>query len=105
MGRTLTTSMEIERGDAVLDVNLEYVANPFVAATYWQPAEGGDVEIAAVTLDGAPFDLTEAEEDAAYAFCERHYVEHQGDDAADYAEYRYDQARDEQMMSAWEAGS
>ena len=105
MARTLFTSMEIERGDAVFEVNLEYIANPFVAATYWQPAEGGDVEITAITQGGAPFDLTDAEEDAAYTLCERHYVEHQGDDAADYAEYRYDQMRDEQMMSAWEAGS
>ena len=105
MARTLFTSMEIERGDWVFEINLEYVANPFVAATYGQPAEGGDVEITAVTHDGMPITLTEAEEDAAYAFCERHYVEHQGDDATDYAEYRYDQMRDEQMMSAWEAGS
>jgi hypothetical protein len=99
--RLFTTSMEVERGDAVLEVNLEYVANPFVAATQWQPAEGGDVEIAAVTLDGASFDLTEAEEAEAYDRCQEHYVEHQEDDAADYADYRYDQMRDD----AWEAGS
>ena len=103
--RTLFTSMEIERGDTLLDIDVEYTATPFVAATYWQPAEGGDVELVAVTHNGAPFALTDAEEDAAYAFCERHYVEHQGDDATDYAEYRYDQMRDEQMMSAWGAES
>jgi hypothetical protein len=102
--RHLTTCVEIERGDTLLDIDVEYTATPFVSATYWQPAEGGEVEIVAVTHGGAPFDLTDAEEDMVYTLCERHYVEHQGDDATDYAEYRYDQMRDEQMVSAWEAG-
>jgi hypothetical protein len=105
MSRSLTTHTYIERGDDELEITVTYDATPFVAATYWQPAEGGDVEITAITHGGAPFDLTDDEETKVINWCERHYVEHQGDDAADYAEYRYDQARDEQMMAAWEAGS
>ena len=31
-------------GFADLEITYEYVVNPYIAATMWQPAEGGEVE-------------------------------------------------------------
>lgn len=39
------------------DVEIYYTISPFVPATYWQPAEGGEVEIESVVIDGA--DITD----------------------------------------------
>lgn len=54
----------IERDGREIEINVEFDATPFVPATYWQPAEGGEIEILAV-FDGATAldpPLTEAEE-------------------------------------------
>jgi hypothetical protein len=98
MARQLTTFAYIERGDDELEITVDYDATPFVDATYWQPAEGGEIEITAVTHDGMPITLTEAEESRVIDSCKEHFLEHQGDEAADYAEYRASQVRD----NAWE---
>ena len=40
-----------------------YSVTPFVPATYWQPAEGGECEIVSVKHGGKEFDLTAEEEE------------------------------------------
>ncbi len=55
----------IIRDDQEIEISVEYTATPHVPATYWQPAEGGEIEIVAVTLeDGSKLDppLSEDEE-------------------------------------------
>lgn len=54
----------IVRDDECIEVNVEFDATPIVAATYEQPAEGGEIEIRAVFVDGVAIDppLTDEEE-------------------------------------------
>ncbi len=56
----------ISRDGEDVEINVEYDATPYISATYWGPAEGGEIEIPAVTLEatGAPLGppLTEDEE-------------------------------------------
>ena len=86
--------MEIERGDELIDVCIEYTIQPVVAATYWQPAEGGDVEIQSVKHGNLALELTDAEERKAYDFIQMHhdYDAYDGPDC----DYEYDRRRDEQ---------
>jgi hypothetical protein len=62
MTPTFNFTTEIERGDDVFEIEVEYSCTPFVAATYWQPAEGGEVELTDTQLNGEHFPLTDAEE-------------------------------------------
>lgn len=59
--------------DASLDGTLEYTMSPIIPATYWEPAEGGEVELDGFYLkDGTKAEMTDAEYDAAYEFvCDR----------------------------------
>lgn len=59
---TFTFTTEIVRGDDVFEVEVEYTCTPFIAATYWEPAEGGEVEITDTQCNGEYFALTDAEE-------------------------------------------
>ena len=40
-----TFDYDIERDDETVEVRVCYDVTPFIEATYWQPAEGGEVEI------------------------------------------------------------
>ena len=63
MARTFIFNHEIIRGDDVFEVEVEYTCTPFVNATYWQPAEGGEVEITDVQHNGEFFKVTDDEDD------------------------------------------
>lgn len=67
-----------------------------------QPAEPPEVEIIAIKHNGQPFNVSGEEEDA---LLER-AIERSGDDMADeYAagqDWRYQEARDRQLMERWE---
>ena len=39
----------IERGDGELELSVTYTITPILLATYWHPAEGGEVELISVT--------------------------------------------------------
>lgn len=95
-----TFDTAIERGDDEIEVRVAYEVSPFISATYWQPAEGGEVEIISITPDT----LTEAEEEKVYAECEARAPEDEADAYADHQDYLYEQYRDRQMTDAWEAG-
>lgn len=75
-------------------LEVTYSVSRYSPATYLQPEEGGEVEILSVTLDGEEFDLTAAEEDALQTQAEEEAARHLAEEAADYADWQYEQYRD-----------
>lgn len=98
MSRAFTFTTYLYRDDDEIEVTVAYTCTPFVDATYWQPAEGGEVEIDSVTRDGAPFETTEAEDDKLVDEATQHATEDMADDAAAAAEYRAEQRADDLMI-------
>ena len=109
MNRHLTFTTTIERGDDELEVRVFYTVSPFIAATYWQPAEGGEVEITEATFIGCdaasmPAPFTDAEwEKLADEAAARAYEDALAD-AADREDYLYEQRRDDALLAQWEDG-
>lgn len=97
-----TFTTEIERGDHEFEVRVTYSVTPFIAATYWQPAEGGEVEIISIKRDGKPISLTDAEEDALLTMAEERVRDDMEEEAAAQADWRYQEYRDRQLMERWE---
>lgn len=91
---SFTFSHEIEREDEVLNIDVTYTVTPVIRATYWQPAEGGEIEITDISPNAA---LTDAEEDAIYDAAVARSYDDMADAAADYADYLYQQYRDRQL--------
>ena len=92
----------IERGDDEIELAVIYDVTPFVAATRWQPAEGGEVEIISVKHKGAEFALSEAEEAALIAACQERAQSDMAEEAESAAEWRAQCRLDDLMMSRWE---
>lgn len=88
----------IERGDDEIELRVIYSVTPYVAATYWQPAEGGEVEIISVRKDGKPFALSDAEESALLTECEERAQGDLADEAAAAADWKYQEYRDRLLM-------
>lgn len=89
-------------GRREIELRVTYTMTPPVAATYWQPAEGGEIEIVSVTHEGKPFKLTEAEEEALYEqVCERS-AQDWADDWAAEQDWRYQEYRDRLLMERWD---
>lgn len=96
MAQTFTFTAYITRGrmEREYELDVTYSVTPRVPATYWQPAEGGEIEILDVRHNSALFATTREEDDQLYdAACER------ADDdlaelAEDWAEYRAEMRRD-----------
>ena len=84
------------------DLRVTYEMTPVVPATYWQPAEGGEVEIVSVKLDGKEY-ATSAEDDE---YLLEQAIARSADDWADEdaaeADWRYQEYRDRQLMRQWE---
>ena len=97
--------MEIERNGETLEINVEYDVTPFVSATYWQPAEGGEIEITAVFLDGKAIDppLTDAEDAFVYEYIAKHHDDSVFDDGPDPDDWR-DRCMDERLPTAFIGG-
>lgn len=94
----------IERGDDEIELAVIYSASPRVAATYWQPAEGGEVELVSIrnAATGDEIDLTDAEEAALIDECAARMDQDFADDAADRADWEYQERRDRMLMAQWE---
>lgn len=92
-------------GRREVELVVTYSVTPFIAATYWQPAEGGEVELISIKHGGQPITLTDAEEDALLKRAEARAADDLGEEAADHAEWRYQEARDLQLMERWEQGA
>ncbi len=108
MSKRFTFTTSVERYDDEIDVRVTYTCTPFIAATYWQPAEGGEVEIAEAEFVDPDYagmtlePLTEAELDKlADEAWNRAWDDWQEERAA-HAEYRAAQARDRAMIERWE---
>lgn len=93
----------IERGDEEIELRVCYSMTTPRAATYLQPAEGGEVEIVSVKRDGADFRLTDAEENALLDMCEQRAPQDYADELAEAAEWRAQSRRDAILMDkgAW----
>ena len=102
---TFTFWAELDRGDDTVEVEVTYTCTPFVDATYWQPAEGGEVEIEAITLDGKPIDVTGAEEAKLYRMAEDASGDDWSEHLCEIAEYKAEQRADDRMMERWERGA
>ena len=94
----------IERGDEEIELTVIYSVTPFVAATYYQPAEGGEVEVVSVKRAGKEFRLTDDEEDALLAECQGRAMSDIAEEAAEAAEWRAQCRRDDRLMEQWERG-
>jgi hypothetical protein len=92
----------IERGDEEIELSVIYDCTPFIAQTYWQPAEGGEVELISVKHKGTEFVLTDAEEAALIEECEGRAATDWSEAKADEADWRYQEYRDRQLMERWE---
>lgn len=92
----------IERGDEEIELSVIYSVTPFIPATYYQPAEGGEVEIVSVKCDGAEFGLYSFEEDALQRVCEERAATDWAEAKADEADWRYQEYRDRRLMERWE---
>lgn len=92
----------IERGDDEIELSVIYDGTRPVAATYWQPAEGAEVELISIRHNGAHFDLTDAEESALLEVCAERVGSdfHEEDCAA--AEWRAQNRADDLLMARWE---
>jgi hypothetical protein len=82
---------EIERGEDIINIDVTYTVTPFRCATYWQPEEGGEVEIVDIFPNTC---LSDAEEDAIYDAAVARCREDLAEEAAEYADWRYQQYRD-----------
>lgn len=102
MSRTFTFTVDHMVARQELELVVTYTATLMVSATYWQPAEGGECEIESITHNGKPVTLSDAEEDALLEMAIARCGDDMADDAADHADYRYEQMRDRQMMERWE---
>lgn len=99
---SFTFTADLERARSEIEVDVTYTVTDHVAATYWQPAEGGEVEITSVKRDGAEFATTREEDDRLYDLaCDR-----ADEDLAEYhaeaAEYRADMRREDRWLEGWE---
>jgi hypothetical protein len=98
MSRRFTFTTFIERGDEEREIHVTYTCTPFIAQTYWQPAESGEVEVEeAVFVSNAhfmPSPLTDAEWDKLVEEARGRAYEDMAADAADRAAYLYEQRRD-----------
>ena len=100
----------IERGDDELEVRVTYSVTPFVAATYWQPAEGGEVEVEKAVFVGVdaasmPSPLTDAEYDRLTDEAKNRAQDDMEEERAAEADWRYQEYRDRQLMERWEQRS
>lgn len=94
----------IERDGDEIDVRVVYSVTPFMAATYWQPAEGGEVDLISVRRDGKPFTTSDAEDEALVAQCEARAADDMADEAAAADDWKYQEYRDRMMMRALSEG-
>lgn len=92
----------IERGDEEIELHVIYSVSPFIPATYYQPAEGGEIEIISVTCDGDAFGLYPHEEAALLRACEERAGSDIEEERAEAAEWRAQCARDDALMRQWE---
>lgn len=84
-----TLTYELERGEDLFELELEYEVAPYDPGNSWGPPElceppsGGEVEELSATLNGKPFELTDDEAAKIEDWITEH---HDYDEADDYPE-------------------
>ena len=89
-------------GRQEVELVVTYSVTPFVAATYWQPAEGGECEIQSIKHNGQPITLSDVEEAALLEMAEARAADDLAAEAADYADWQYQEHRDRLLMAQFE---
>jgi hypothetical protein len=92
-------------GRREIELAITYTVTPFIEATYWQPAEGGECEIVSVKHEGREFPLSSEEEDALLEQAIARSRDDWADDQAAEADWRYQEYRDRLLMEKWERQS
>lgn len=93
-----TFTAELERIEDCLEIEVSYTITPDIAATRWQPAEGGDIEIDSVTHEGRELPLSEDELEWLADVCAGRSRGDMLEEAAEYGDYLRNQAQDRAMM-------
>lgn len=89
-------------GKREAEIRVTYQVTPFVEATHWQPAEGGEVEIISVKYQGKACLLSQEEEDALVEEAQARAADDCADEKAAEADWRYQEYRDRLLMERWE---
>lgn len=95
--RTFEFSIEHTLDDRDVELDVTYSCTPFIRATFWQPAEGGEVEIEEVLLDGQPVILSPEDEQLIYEAARDRVADDWANEDASEADYRYDMKREAEM--------
>ncbi len=85
-------------GRQELELRVTYSVSPFIAATYWQPAEGGEVEIVSIKHGGQPITLSDDEEEALLTLAQERAGDDMAAEAAARDDWRYQEYRDRLLM-------
>ena len=104
-GRRFQFTVDHMVGRREIELVVTYSVTPFIAATYWQPAEGGECEIVSVKHDGKEFALTAEEEDALLEQAVARSADDCADDFAAEEDWRYQEYRDRLLMEKCERGA
>lgn len=91
-------------GRREIELVVTYSVTPFVEATHWQPAEGGECEIVSIKQGGKEFSLTQEEEDALLEQAIARSAEDWAEENAAEEDWRYQEYRDRLLMEKWERG-
>lgn len=100
--RSFTDATGME-GEVEIALQVTYSVTPFIpekGPTYscgGQPAEGGEVEVISVTLDGHEETLADAEEELIQQACEERAADDWAEEEWARADYEYERRRDERM--------
>lgn len=89
-------------GRREVELAVTYSMTKPVPATYWQPAEGGEVEIVSIKHDGKEITLSEDEEDALREMAEARAMDDWQEERDAAADWRYQEYRDRMLMDRWE---
>jgi hypothetical protein len=92
-------------GRREVELLVTYSMTPVVPATYWQPAEGGEIEIVSVKHEGREVTLSSEEEDALLEQAIARSADDWADEQAAEADWRYQEYRDRHLMEKWERGA
>ena len=86
-------------GKREADIMVTYSMTPPVAATYWQPAEGAEVEVIRIddAKTGKAVFLSQDEEGAVFEEATGRALEDWAEREAEEADYRYEQYRERML--------
>lgn len=96
MPHTFTFETDLLRGpqEREIEVTVTYIVTDRVPATYWQPAEGGEVEVVSVKHGGAELHTTREEDNVLQDLACDRADQDIAEWLADFGEHRADMRRE-----------